>query len=114
MEAGIVDQIIEEGDVGGGEAFEEVTATEGHAEPKAFGAGTGEEGAAGEALGVDGVVEVELANVADVLNVVEEERDDAAGEVEEVDRAAADEGGERQIAREGFAGEATDDDLFVG
>ncbi len=91
-----------------------VAGAEGQAEPEAFGAGTGEEGAAGEALGVDGVVEVEVADVADVLDVVEKKGDDAAGEVEEVDGAVADEGGERQVAGEGFAGEAADDDLFVG
>ncbi len=103
-----------EGDVGGGEAFEEVAGAEGQAEPEAFGAGAGEEGAAGEAFGVDGVGEVEVADVADVLDVVEKKGDDAAAEIEEVDGAVADEAGEGQVAGEGFSGEAADDDLFVG
>jgi hypothetical protein len=66
-EAGVVDQGVEEGAVGGGEAFEEVAGAEGEAEPEALAARTGEEGAAGEALGVDGVREVEVADVADGL-----------------------------------------------
>ena len=113
-ESGVVEEVVEEGDVGGGEAFEEVAAAEGHAEPEAFGAGAGEEGAAGEAFGVDGVGEVEVADVADVLDVVEKKGDDSAFEVEKIDGAVLDEGGERQVAGEGFAGEAADDDLFVG
>ena len=120
MEAGVVDEVVEEGDVDGGEAFELIglrDGAKGEAEPEAFGAGTGEEGAAGEALGVDGVVEVEVADVADVLDVVEKNGDDVAAEVEQVDAgwaAVADKAGERQVAGEGFSGEAADDDLFVG
>jgi len=113
-EACIVEDVVEERDVGGGEAFEEVAGAEGHAEPEAFGAGSGEEGAAGEALGVGGVGEIEVADVADVLDVAEEEGDDSAFEVEQMEGAVLDEAGERQIAGEGFAGEAADDDLFVG
>ena len=41
--------------------------------------------ATGEALGVDGVVEVEVADVADVLDVIERKGDDAAGKVEEIE-----------------------------
>ena len=83
-----------EGDVGGGEAFEDVAGgAEGEAEPEAFGAGTGEEGAAGEAFGVDGVGEVEVADVADDLDVIQSKGDDAAGEVEEIEAAVADEAG---------------------
>ncbi len=102
LEAGVVDEVIGEGDVGGGEAFEQVAGAEGEAEPEAFGAGPGEEGAAGEALGVGGVVEVEVADVADVLYVVEGKGDDSAAEVEQIDGVVADEAGERQVAGEGF------------
>ena len=77
-EACIVEDVVEEGDVGGGETFEEVAGAEGHAEPEAFGAGAREKGAAGEALWVSGVGEVEVADVADVLDVAEEEGDDSA------------------------------------
>jgi hypothetical protein len=70
-EAGVVDQGVEEGAVGGGKAFEEVAGAEGEAEPEALATRAGEEGAAGEALGVDGVREVEFADVADQLDVVE-------------------------------------------
>ena len=77
-----------EGGVDGGEAFEQVAGAEGEAEPEAFAAGLGEKGAAGEALGVGGVVEVEVADVADVLMSLRSEGDDTAGEVEEVDACA--------------------------
>src|ERR1035437_4158265 len=69
-EAGVVDEGVEQGAIGGGEAFEEVAGTDGEAEPEALAALTGEEGAAGEALGVDWVREVEVADVADELDVV--------------------------------------------
>lgn len=71
VEACVPDEVVEEGEIGGGEAFEEVARAEGHAEPEAFGAGTSEEGAAGEALRVGGVGQIEVADVADVLDVVE-------------------------------------------
>jgi hypothetical protein len=92
VEAVVLDQVVGESDVDGGEAFEEVATAKGHAEPETFGARFGEEGAPGEALGVGVVVEVEFADVADVLDVVEKKRGDAAGEVEEVDCAVSDEG----------------------
>ena len=116
MEAGVVDEVVGEGDIDRSKALEEVAAAEGEAEPQPFGAGLGEEGAAGEALGVEGVAEVKVADVADVLDVAEEKGDDAATEVEEIERwlrDAAQEAGEREVAGEGFAGEAADDDLFV-
>ena len=69
---------------------------------------------AGEALGAGGVGEVEVADVADVLDVAEEEGDDSAFEVEQMEGTVLDEVGERQIAGEGFASEAADDNLFVG
>ena len=112
-EAGVFDQGVEQGEVCGGDAFELVAGAEGEAEPEAFGAGAGEEGAAGEALGVGGVREVEVADVADGLDVVEGQGDDAAGEVEEIERAGVDEGGVREIAGEGVSGEAAHDDLFA-
>lgn len=85
MEADVVDHVVKEGDVGRGEAFEDVSAAKGHAEPEAFGAGASEEGAAGEAFRVGGIVEVEVADIADVFDVVEKKGDDSASEVEEVD-----------------------------
>ena len=92
---------------------------EGKAQPEALGARTGEEGVAGEALGVGWVVEVEVANVADVLDLGEWDGGDAAGEIEEVDDtvsvrgAGADEAGQGEIAREGVSEKAANDDLFV-
>jgi hypothetical protein len=52
VQTGVVDQVIEEGDVGGGEAFEEVATAKGDAQPEPFGTGTREKCAADEALGV--------------------------------------------------------------
>jgi len=54
-EAGVVDEVVEEGGVGGRETFEEIAGAESEAKPEAFGARAGEEGAAGESLRVDGV-----------------------------------------------------------
>src|ERR1019366_8304053 len=53
-EAGVVDQRVREGTVGGGEAFEEVSGAKGEPDPEAFAARAGEEGAAGGAVGGDG------------------------------------------------------------
>ena len=52
-----------------------------------------------------------------MLDVIEEEGDDAAGEIEEVEGAlgcfAADKAGQGQVAGEGFSCEAAHDDFFV-
>jgi hypothetical protein len=84
-EAVVVGEGVEEGAVGGGEALQKIARLEGEAEPEALGAGTCEEGAAGEALGVDGVREVEIADVAYGLDIVERQRDESSGEIEKVD-----------------------------
>ena len=76
LEAGVVDEIVGQGCVDGSEAFEQITGAKGEAEPKAFCAGLGEEGAAGEAFRVGGVVEVVFAYIADVLYVIDGEGDD--------------------------------------
>src|ERR1019366_3135170 len=112
-EAGVVDQGVEQGAVGGGEAFELVSRAEGDAEPEALGAGAGEEGAASKALGVDGVGEVEVADVADGLDVAEGQGEDAAAQVEEIDRVIADEGDVGQVAGECVPGETPDDDFLT-
>jgi hypothetical protein len=117
-EPGVVDEVVEEGGVDGGEAFEEfrgavVGGGKGNAEPEAFGAGAGEEGTTGQAFGIEGVGEVEIANVADESNVVERDGDDAAVEVEELDGGVADEGGEGEVAGEDFTAGAPDDNFFV-
>jgi hypothetical protein len=77
-EAIVVGEGVDQRAVGGSEALEEVARLEGEAEPETFAAGTGEEGAAGEALGVDGVGEVEIADVAYGLDVVERQGDETA------------------------------------
>ena len=111
-ESVVVGERVEKGAVGGGEAFEKVSGAEGEAQPEPLGAGTGEEGAAGKALWIDGVGEVEVADVADSFDVVEGQGDEAAGEVEEVDRIMAHKGRLRQIAGEGVSGEASNEDFF--
>jgi len=121
-EAGVFDGVVEDGGVDGGEPLEEVglggLGAEGEPDPEAFGTGAGEEGAAGEALGVEVVAEVEVADVADVLDVVEGDGLDAAFEIKEIEDTGrglgADESGERKIAREGGAYEASDDDFLPG
>jgi len=112
-EAGVVDQGVDERAVGWGEAFKEVSGAEGEAEPEAFGTGTREEYAADEALGVDGIREVEVADVADGLDIGEGQGEDAAAEVEQVEGVIANEGGCGEIAGKGVSGESPDDDLFA-
>ncbi len=111
-EAVVFGEGIEERPVGGCEAFEEIAGAEGKAEPEALGAGTGEEGPAGEALGVDGVGEVEVADVADGLDVVDWQGDNATREIEEADRTIAREGGLGQVAGEYVCCKAAYEDFF--
>ena len=73
-----------------------------------------EEGAASEPFGVHGVRQVEVADVADVLDVLQKNRDDAAAEVQQIDRAVVDESRERKVAGNRFSGVAAHDDLFAG
>ena len=78
MDSQVGEEIVDEGEAGGGEAFEEVRgagilgsragSAEGEADPEAFGAWPGEEGAASEALRVEGVGEVEVAHVTYVFD----------------------------------------------
>jgi hypothetical protein len=70
-EAVVVGEGIEEGAVRRGQTLHEIACTERETQPKALRARTGEEGAAGEALRVDGIGEVEIADVANNLDVVE-------------------------------------------
>ncbi len=126
-EAGVFEEGVEEGEILGGEAFKLVAGGEGKAEPEAFSAGTGEEGAAGEALGVFVVAAVEVADEADELDLVEGELEAAAVEVEEIEGeawgggrflggglAGTDETSGCEVARQEVAGEVADDDLFAG
>ena len=114
MEARVVHHVVEKGNIGRSKPFKDVSAPKSHPQPKSFGARTGKERAPGKALRVHRIVEVEVANVADVLDVIENKRDDPSGEVEEIDRPVAYEGRERQIPGKCFASGAADDDLFVG
>ena len=114
MEARVVHHVVENGNIGRSKPFKDVSAPKSHPQPKSFGARTGKERAPGKALRVHRIVEVEVANVADVLDVIENKRDDPSGEVEEIDRPVAYEGRERQIPGKCFASGAADDDLFVG
>lgn len=109
-----MDQVVGEGDVDWGEAFQLIGGAKGEAEPESFGARTGEEGAAGEALGVGAVAEIEVADVADVLNVVEEEGKNPTFKVQELQAAVTHKSGQRKVAGEDFSREAPDDDFFVG
>ena len=52
VEAAVFEQPVQQAEVEGGEAFEGLASEQCQAEPKTFAAGAGEEGAAGEALGV--------------------------------------------------------------
>jgi hypothetical protein len=117
-EARVVDYVVEEGDVDGGQTFELVFGTvwrsKGEAEPEALGSRTRQECAADEALGVEGVSQVEVADVANVFYVVEEKGDDSAAEIKEVDGFVVDESRDGQVAWKGLSRESAHDDLFSG
>jgi hypothetical protein len=66
----VVGEGVEKGTVGGGEAFKQVPGAKGEAQPESLRSGTGEKGAAGEALGIDRVGEVEVADVTNGFDVV--------------------------------------------
>ncbi len=70
-EAAVGEEGIEGGNIEGAKAFEDVVVEEGEAEPEAVAAGAGGEGAAEEALGVDGVVKIEISYIRDCLDVIE-------------------------------------------
>jgi hypothetical protein len=116
-EAGVADEVIEEGDVDGGESFKlvfgAIRSAKGQTEPEALGAGTGEEGSASEPLGVEGVGQIEVADVADVLYIVEGKRDDSAAEIKKVDNLVVDESRDGQIAGKGLSCGSAHDDLFA-
>lgn len=120
-EAAVFEEVVEEGEVEGGESFQQVAADEGEAEPEAFAAGASEEGAAGEAFGIEFVGEVEVADEGDRADGGERERDDPAFEIEEVDSCGI--GGQETRDREvaGMEGvglsrgsAAADDDFLAG
>ena len=113
-ETGVVEYVVKEADIRRSETFEEFARTEDHAEPETFGARAGEEGAAGEAFGVDIIGEVEVAYIADVFDVADKKWNDSTVEIEQAETFIVDKVGDREIAREGFAGETAYDDLFVG
>jgi hypothetical protein len=113
VEAEVVDEVVEQDLVGGGETFDLVSGAEGEPDPEAFGAGPGEEGTAGEALGVDGVGQIEVPHVADEFDIREGNGENATGEVQEMDGAMGDKGGDREISGQDIAKEAADDDLLM-
>ena len=121
-DSGIVEHIVEDGNVYRSKALELVGliggGAEGQAKPKPFGSGTGQEGAADETFGIGGVAEVEVANVADVLDIIERKGDDVTGEIEEVDCASRgwvpNKTGGGQVAGKSVSDEAAHDYLFAG
>ena len=117
-EAGVRDDVVEEGDVDGGQTLElvfgSVWAAEAEAEPEALGAWARQERSAGEPFGVEGVGEIEVADVADVLYIAERKDDDSAAEIKEVDDLVVDEGRDGQIAGKGLSCESAHDNLFAG
>ena len=113
VQAGIGDKVFEQCDIGWGKTFEKIAGTKRHAKPEAFGAGPREEGAAGEALGVGGVGQIEVADVADVLYIGGIKHDDSPAKVQQVDSAAAHKRRQGEVAREDLPGKTPNDNLFV-
>ncbi len=59
-------------------------------------------------------MEIEVADVADMLDVIEKKRNHSATQVEQIKFRITDKCSQRQVARECFASEAADDHLLVG
>jgi hypothetical protein len=112
-EASVVDQGVDQGAVGWSETLQQIAGTEGESNPEALCAGAREERAAGEAFGVGGVGEVEVADVADGLDVVQRQGEDSAGEVEQVDGVVAHETGVGEVSGEGVSGESPNDGFLA-
>ena len=74
-EASVADEVVKQGGVDGSQAFKQVFGTvrsaEDEAQPKALGTGSSEKGAAGKPFGVERVGQIEVADVADVLYIIE-------------------------------------------
>ena len=114
MEAHIVDQVVEKGNIGRGQPFKNISSAKGHPQPQALRPGTGKKCPTRKPFWVSGVVKVELPHIADVLDVIEKNGDHAPGEIKEFDPAVADEGRQRQVSGKCFSSEAAEDNLFVG
>ena len=114
MKARIVNHVIKKGNIGRSKPLKDISSAKRHAQPQTLGARTGKEGAPGKAFRVDGVVQVEVPHIADVLDVIEKKWDHSPRKVEQLNPAIADEGPQRQVPEKCFPSEAADDDLFVG
>ena len=109
----VVEERVGEGEVEGGEAFEEFVVLEGEAEPDAVAAGAGLEGHAADALGICLVVEVEVANVCNSLEGFEGEGSEAAVRLHEGDLAVAQEAGLGKVSPGEFVGDAAKNDFLL-
>jgi hypothetical protein len=110
----VVDERVEKGPIGGRETFEDVSAAEGDADPEALGSWASKKGLAGQAFGVGGVGEVEVANIADQLDVVEGKGDDSSAKVEKVDGRLMDEASVGKVSGKAIAGVTSHEDFFAG
>ena len=132
--AGILDEGVNEGETGVGEAFEEVRGgigpllrssvspgigcTEDKSHPQAFISGPGKEGPPRQALRVDGVAKVEISHKADRFYGGERDFLNAPGEIEKVNYlrrlGPANETKQRKISGQDVSGEAANKDFLAG
>src|SRR5260370_6601266 len=114
MQAHVVDDILQQRNISRSQPFQNVSSAKRHPQPQALSPWTSQEVPPGQPLRVHRVVQVEIPNIANMLDIVENKRDNPPREIEQVNPPVANETGQRQVPRECFPREAADNDLFVG
>ena len=108
-------EFVEQGAVRGGEAFEQIgVVAEGQAYPEAVAAGPGEKGPAQEPFRVAAVAQVEVAYVADGLDLGQREGVESSFKIEEGDASSFDESPRGKVAVAKVSLKAPDDHFFLG
>ena len=114
MQPRIVDRVVEKRNIGRREPFQDVSSAKRHPQPKSLSARTGKKVATRETFWIGRVIQVEVAYVTDVLDVIEKKRNNPPGKIQQIDPPVAYEGRQRKVPGKCFASEPADDHLFVG
>lgn len=102
-----------EAEVVGGESLDSVSVGEAEPDEQALGAGASGKGLANQALRVGGLAGIEVANVANPLEVGGWKLDGFAVESQKFYRALLEKAGWRQVSGDPFLGEAAGDGFFA-
>jgi hypothetical protein len=114
MKAHILDHVIKQGNIGRRKPLQDVSSAKRHPQPKALRPRAGKEVAPAKPFRVRRIVQIKVADIADMLNIIEKKGDNSPVKVEQLNPAAAHKRRERQVPGKCFASEAADDNLFMG